>query len=50
MVHCENCQYYREGFEYDDYSGDIWDYCKCGLTDDLLDTTERNCADFEPCE
>lgn len=50
MVHCENCQYYKEGFDYDDWSGQIIDYCKCARTDDLLDTTERECKDYEPLD
>lgn len=46
MIHCENCKYYREDFDVDDF-GEIFDFCKCGLTDDLLDVTERKqCEDY----
>lgn len=48
MIHCENCRYYKEQFDIDDF-GQTFDYCKCGLTDDLLDDTERECADYVEC-
>lgn len=45
-IHCENCQYYREDFDVDD-NGNTFEFCRCGITDDLLDTTERDsCKDF----
>lgn len=48
MKHCENCRYYKEDFEYDDYSGNTWDYCKCVLTNELIDCSEaEHCEDYE---
>ena len=48
MIHCENCQYYREDFDVDD-NGQIFDFCRCGVTYELLDITEReSCEDYLP--
>ena len=50
MRHCENCQYYYEGYDYDDWSGEVFDYCKCRRTDELIDCTEaEHCEDYEEC-
>lgn len=44
---CENCQYYKEDFEYDDFSEAVWDYCKCVLTNELIDCSEaEHCKDY----
>ena len=48
MRHCEDCTYYREMFDYDDYSGEAFDFCKCVLTDELIDCSEaEHCKDYE---
>lgn len=49
MTHCEKCQYYEEGFDYDDWSGQIIEYCWC-REHGLLDTTERECKDYSPVD
>lgn len=51
MKHCENCHQYRECFDYDDWSGTVMDFCKCGLTGDLIDCSEaEHCEDYEPID
>lgn len=51
MIRCEYCRFYMEQFDYDDWSGEVFDYCKCARTDDLLDNTEReSCEDYEPID
>lgn len=46
MRSCENCHYCKEGFDYDDF-GNIIDYFKCGITDELIDGSEaESCKDY----
>lgn len=47
MCKCEDCVWFKEDFEYDDF-GNTFDYCKCVLRDELLDTPDREaCVDYE---
>lgn len=46
MCTCEDCQFFKEDFDYDDF-GNIFDYCKCVLRNELIDTGRRKaCKDF----
>lgn len=50
MNRCEDCQFLKEDFEYDDF-GNTFDYCKCVLRNELLDTKRRKaCKDFNSGE
>lgn len=47
MRHCEDCVYYKEDFDYDDFGNTI-EYCKCVLNNELIDCSEaENCKDYE---
>jgi hypothetical protein len=50
MCTCEDCQFFKEDFDYDDF-GNIFDYCKCVLRNELIDTGRRKaCKDFNSKE
>lgn len=44
MRNCENCQCCKEDFDYDDFGNTI-EYCKCVLTNELIDCSEAECCD-----
>ncbi len=48
MCKCEDCVWFKEDFEYDDYTDATFDYYKCVLRDEILDTPDREaCVDYE---
>jgi hypothetical protein len=50
MIHCENCQYYREDFEYDDWTGQTFDYCHCVMYGLLYVTEHETCEEYKPLD
>lgn len=47
MIRCEECKYFAEKFDIDDF-GDFFDFCECMVQCTPLDVTVRDeCEDFE---
>lgn len=47
MKSCIDCHHCKEDFDYDDF-GNTVEYCKCVITNDLIDCSEaEHCEDYE---
>lgn len=47
MIHCEECRYYTEKFDIDDWTDEFFDFCECGAYCVPLDvTTREECPEF----
>lgn len=48
MIHCEDCQYYTERFDIDDF-GEYFDICECMAYVEPIDCTDKiSCPCYTP--
>jgi hypothetical protein len=47
MIHCENCRYYTEKFDIDDWTGEYFDFCECSAyCEPIDDTNKTDCPEY----